>query len=201
MNGIDVSHNNGLINWELIKQNKTKIDFVFIKATEGVGYIDSSLKYNAENAVKNGFKIGYYHFATLNRLDVVQDATDEANAFLNSIKDLPKNDLPLVLDIERNTKGIIITKDKFLVWINTFFQVLNQAGKEYALYSGKYYLDVNLPDKHNLGGVKLWLAQYTIDVTLPKGWADYWVWQYNSNGTINGIKGNVDVNKTKLNIV
>ena len=105
MFGIDVSKNNGKIDWNLVKTNVPKIDFVIIKATEGVGYIDPNLKFNATEAKKAGFNISFYHFCSLNSYDVVKDSTAEANCFLAAIAGLP-NDLPLALDIERKTKGV-----------------------------------------------------------------------------------------------
>ena len=59
--GIDVSNHNGDIAWKEVKQNKT-IQFVYIKATEGKTYVDPKYKKNIQNAQKNGFKVGSYHF-------------------------------------------------------------------------------------------------------------------------------------------
>ena len=50
MNGIDVSHNNGIINWDKVVQNSTKIDFAYIKVIEGVNCMDASLRFNATEA-------------------------------------------------------------------------------------------------------------------------------------------------------
>ena len=45
--GIDVSHHQGKIEWEKVKKWKNKkLDFVYIKATEGATYIDRTYKTN-----------------------------------------------------------------------------------------------------------------------------------------------------------
>jgi hypothetical protein len=46
-------------------------------------------------------------------------------------------------------------------------------------------------------GCPLWIAAYQDhEPTLPKPWTRYAVWQYTSNGTVPGIHGNVDLNRT-----
>src|SRR6185312_5212020 len=101
MNGIDVSHNNG-INWDKVAQNPTKIDFAYIKVSEGVNCTDASFHFNATEAKRVGIKIGYYHFATLNVTDDKTDAKAEVDDFVNLLKAAPAADLPPVLDIELN---------------------------------------------------------------------------------------------------
>lgn len=197
MFGIDVSGNNGAIDWSKVAQNPTKIDFAFIKATEGVGFTDSTFLTNAKAAKDNGIKIGYYHFATLNKTDNIADAKSEADYFMSVIKKAPAADLPLILDIETNK--VMLGKAQVQDWIKTFFAEMAAGGyANTALYSYTPFLDANLPANHSLGGIKLWIAAYVnlAKPKLPNGWSNYWIWQYSSKGAITGIKGNVDLNKT-----
>ena len=60
--GIDVSRNNGVIKWSEVAKNK-RIKFVFIKATEGKGYVDPYYRRNIAEARKAGLKVGSYHFS------------------------------------------------------------------------------------------------------------------------------------------
>src|SRR3982074_2879946 len=49
IHGIDVSHHQENINWDLVQTMQVKnikIDFVFIKATEGIGSVDSHFNRN-----------------------------------------------------------------------------------------------------------------------------------------------------------
>jgi lysozyme len=201
MNGIDVSHNNGHIDWKRVASNPTKIDFAFIKSSEGVGYTDPSFLTNANEAKQNGIKTGYYHFASLNTNNSIADAKSEADYFISNLKKAPKSDLPLILDIETNK--VALNKPKVLGWINSFFSEMRSAGYDNtALYSYKPFLDANLPLNHGLGTTRLWLAAYVnlSQPKLPKGWNDYWIWQYSCKGRVDGINGNVDMNKTKASI-
>lgn len=196
MNYIDVSHNNGIIDWDKVKLNPVKIDGVFIKANEGIGSsaIDPQLINNANGAKRVGIPLSYYHFATLNSLDVVNDSVSEANLFISILKTLPLSDLPLVLDIETNKIGL--TPDKVLVWINMFFETMKKSGyTNLMLYSYTPFLNTNLPTSHNLGGYKLWVAAYSNKYAIPHGWLNANLWQYSNKGVVSGIKGDVDLTK------
>lgn len=187
---IDVSKWQGKIDW--YKVNNT-VQEVYIKATEGIGFIDPSCKENASAAAEAGLKIGYYHFASLNDKEEIQDAKLEAQYFVKILKTLPTPSLPVVLDIEENKAKL--TPDEVLNWIRAFFMELEALGfHDYMLYSYTPFLNTNLPKNHGFGGVKLWLAAYTETPKLPSGWPGYYLWQYSSEGKIEGIKGNVDLN-------
>ncbi|MBQ1970511.1 MAG: hypothetical protein II221_04880, partial [Paludibacteraceae bacterium] len=59
--GIDVSHYQGRINWEIVAHNKD-IRFVYVKATEGSGYVDDYYLRNLYGAKQAGIPVGVYHF-------------------------------------------------------------------------------------------------------------------------------------------
>lgn len=190
---IDVSKWQGKIDWKKVKQSHPEIEGVIIKASEGIGYTDPKMTNNAVEAKKQGFKIGFYHFASLNSADVVNDAKTEAKYFYTVTKSLGA-DMPYVLDIEKNISKI--PKDKVLIWIKEFFRELESLGiQDYWLYSYSPFLNENLPINHGLGNIPLWVADYSEPLVLPKGWSSCVLWQYSSKGAINGIVGNVDLNK------
>lgn len=195
MNGIDISHHNGSINWIKVINSSFKPEFVYIKCTQGIDYKDPLFLKNAKDAKASGIKIGYYHFASLNNDDVIVDASKEAKWFLSNVKIAPSFDMPLALDIEENKNKL--SKDKVLLWINTFFNFLTHEGyTDYVIYSYSPFFNENLPSNHNLGLIRLWIADYNPPLILPKGWNKAWLWQYSQTGKIQGIKGNVDLNKT-----
>ena len=81
LEGIDVSAYQGVINWQAVRRaGKT---FAFIKATEGIGYIDPQFERNWSEAQRNGLhRIAYHffydHFSAVEQVDfhhrVVRDA-------------------------------------------------------------------------------------------------------------------------------
>ena len=192
---IDVSHHNGNIDWKKVSFNTPKIEGVIIKVSQGTTIIDSKAVINAQGAVSVGLPIGYYHFATLNSTDVVTDATNEANWFITQVKKLPPPSLFIALDIELNEQKI--SPQLVLTYIKTFIAILKASGFPYKIYSGKYFLNDNLPKNHGLGNIGLWHAQYsqTLTPSIADGWSHCDLWQYSGTGTVSGIVGSVDLNK------
>lgn len=48
--------------FDLDKSDGTKYQFVFIKATQGVGYVNPRFKAQRAYAISKGLRVGYYHF-------------------------------------------------------------------------------------------------------------------------------------------
>jgi len=44
---------------------------------------------------------------------------------------------------------------------------------------------------------QLWVAHYTTDIKpiMPLGWTKYAIWQYSESGRVDGVQGNVDLNR------
>jgi lysozyme len=196
--GIDVSHNNGTIDWEKVQSANPSNSFAFIKATEGVGYVDPMCLTNA-NAVsqKTKMRFGYYHFASLNNAaDVAKDATDEANWFVQTMHTMPEASIAPVLDIERNDSKL--TQQQVQEWISAFMSQMDVLGfPKVILYSYVSFLNDNLPADHPFGSLPLWLAHYTTapSPTIPKGWTNYTLWQYSASGAVSGVSTPCDLDK------
>lgn len=197
MFGFDCSHHQGTIDWHIVAtQNSPKVDFAYIKASTGVGSADPRALFNATEAKKNGIKVGYYHYCSLNDKNEVYDATQEAAWFHKVLSKLPTSDLPVVLDIEDNNPTVHLQPGQVLNFINVFFSNLKSYGIiDHVLYSYTYFLNSHLPANHGLTGTKLWIADYTAPLILPKGWNSAWLWQYTDKGTIKGVHTPVDLNK------
>ena len=61
IHGIDLSHYQGKVFWETVGDN-TKMQYVYLKATEGGDRIDDKYEQNIELAHRYGLKVGSYHF-------------------------------------------------------------------------------------------------------------------------------------------
>lgn len=196
---IDVSKHNGVIVWSEVARHTPKVDLAIIKATEGVDFVDIKFMSNARGAKAAGLLVGYYHFASLNKSDVVSDARAEALDFIEAMKSVPKADIPPVLDLEENRSGLM--KSVIQRWVETFLHTMAANGyPEVIMYSYTPFLDGALPVNHPFGRMmKLWVAGYVraSRLKIPNGWDKYWMWQYSSTGTVRGIKGPVDLNTTK----
>jgi lysozyme len=199
--GIDLSHHN-IPNWDAIVQ--AGFSFAYIKISEGVGTQDMQAKTHAENAKKNGLKIGYYHFAhpdARNGGTVQTDAEAEAKYALGLIDGLTVPDLPLVLDLEN--ENMPLNKTDFLFWIKTFLETIESTPGSSApiIYSTKSYLESKLPSTHDLFEEhKLWIANYSqtdcAKIKCPAGCKDWAMWQYTESAVIGG-NGKTDLNIMK----
>lgn len=100
--GYDISHHNSDI------KNYPMKDFVIVKATEGVGYVDDKFEINVSAAVKSGYKvIGAYHFV---RADITANTSaDEARTFINAVEKVNKSNRVisfLAIDIEGRSLSV-----------------------------------------------------------------------------------------------
>lgn len=190
-NGIDVSYAQGLILWDLVRT-----DFAYIKCNEGINFKDKMVDTNSVGVYKAGIPFGFYHFVTLNKVDVVADAKAEAADFINTMNMLPHGPLMPVLDIEQENK-LAISPSNIELWIQVFRDEMDKAGHKIMLYSYTHWLNENLPADHDLKDLPLWIAQYTTHEKpiLPFGWKSYAVWQHSCNGQVEGITAKVDLNR------
>lgn len=188
---IDISRYQTVTDWKAVAD---AVEGVFIKATEGQGFIDPKFVAHAQAAQAAKIPKGFYHFASLNDSKTPEaDARAEARDFLKATAPFSK-ELPYVLDLETNKADL--SRELVEKWVAAFFSELEKHGvTDYVLYSYAPFLDTHLPRGHKFGNIRLWLAAYVKSPRLPRGWSSYWLWQYSSKGSIPGINGNVDVNR------
>jgi lysozyme len=194
--GIDISHHNGTINWNIVPQSQ--VNFVFCKATQGKSYKDEMLPTNMNELKRLGFIRGVYHFLTFK--DVT--ATDQVNNLLSCGIDFNQpGTLPPVLDVEwqqseslnqyiKNNRGACVKKVKdWLVGIE------NATGRQPIIYTNSNFWKDYLGNPTGFETYPLWVASYRNDEpVLPAGWNDYTFWQFTASGFVTGVNGNVDKN-------
>ena len=78
--GIDVSAYQGDIDFNLVKE--AGIDIVYIKSSEGSGFVDPYFEQNYQNAKNAGLSVGFYHYVTARS---VEEAVSQANFFAKTI--------------------------------------------------------------------------------------------------------------------
>lgn len=191
LRGIDISK------WQdSLNAGTINADFVIIKATEGVGYVDASCDKHFQRALKAGKKLGVYHFA---RPDG-NSALAEANFFVANIRGYIKKAI-LVLDWEVEPKGNVAWAKQ---WLD---EVYRQTGVRPMIYMSESVVNAYNWSSVVQGNYGLWVAKYrdnNIDVnydmtnagTPPviKWWAGYAMWQWTSSGRLDGYAGNLDCN-------
>lgn len=178
--GIDVSRYQTNIKWSKIDTNNIK--FVFIKATEGIEYLDPTFNYNWLKAKENGIIRGAYHYF-LPDLDPKYQAIN----FISNVK-LENGDLPPVIDIEE-TRGVSeeIIKSKVKIFLTTLEKTYDVKP---ILYSNKVFYNGFFSDS-TFSAYPKWIAHYNVyELTVP----NWHFWQHTDKGRVAGIDGHVDLN-------
>ena len=184
LNGIDVSHYQGNINWKAVKDYG--IDFAFIKCLQGKSRVDECFHTNMRNAIANDIPVGVYVYSKAKTID---DAVAEAK---RAIKECSQYKLtyPVVFDFESKHFEDMSLAMRGKI-IDAFCQTILSDGKYIPmLYSSRYWLMHMIPAEV-VKKYDIWLAEYTTG--KPKYTGDYKIWQYGV-GKVTGIIGDVDMN-------
>lgn len=181
MKGIDISNNNGSINFNDVKNSG--IESVYIKATEGTTFVDKYKNTFYINAKQNGLYVGFYHF-----LVSTSQPETQAQNFYNEIKSY-NSDLVPMLDVERNFNGL---NDYMYRFINKFTTLSNMEIGIYSYTSFiRNYINSQFKD------YKLWEANYNgFPWNLPNNFFNVRIGhQYSETAKVTGINGFCDINE------
>lgn len=179
LRGIDISSHQGDINLSPLP-----IDFVIVKATEGVGYVNPYCDKKVQQAIGLNKLWGFYHYGKSN------EPEKEAQYFIDNCLNYFYHGIP-ILDWEENQS---------VDWVNRFVRyVHNKTGIWCWIYAN--------PWRFNQGGVEAncgrWIASYPNVIhpdlnydpgKVPKTDGLVCAWQYASDGRIAGYNGNLDLN-------
>lgn len=185
--GIDVSDYQGDIDYSRVKN--AGIQVVYIKATEGTTIIDPYFRTNYDNAKSEGLKIGFYHFI---RARNEEEAIREAE-FFHSVISGTSPDCRLAMDFEV-FNGLSVERINQISF--AFLQKLQElTNKECVIYSDEY-------NARTVFGIELarnyplWIAEYDVNIPTSTGnWEEWIGFQYSDRGQIDGILGDVDLDK------
>jgi lysozyme len=201
MQGIDVSSNNHLINWNAVKLDN-HVQFTIAKATEGATYTDPLFKGNFAQMQHLGMPYGAYHFFRFFTSDPLPQAANFTN--IVGATNLPKGStFAPIVDVEyQDSKGltnpqVIGDRVHCAQKLKTFIdQITTNFGRTPIIYTNADFWNNVLGAPTGFEQYPLWVADYEHQTApaLPKGWAKQLIWQHLATGTISGINGNVDMN-------
>lgn len=183
--GIDVSHHQREIEWGSVAREG--FDFVFMKATEGIDWVDPRFQQNWEGADAVGLARGAYHFFRFCR-----SGAEQAEHFLATVPDGP-NMLPPVVDVEytgncgrsRNADTI---REELSAFLDAIEDALGNTAIIYADSDAYRRVISGHFDDH-----PLWIPELSDLPDLADG-RDWTFWQYSHKGSVDGISGDVDMN-------
>ena len=188
--GIDVSKHQGAIDWAELKKNQ-KIQFVYIKATEGSNYIDPRYKQNIASARKNGFKVGSYHYFT-----DLSGARTQFQNFINTVK-REEQDLIPVIDVEKRDRW---TPQQLRDSVKVFADLLEDYyGCKPIIYTFETFFNRNLGKAFEK--YPIFIAKYPKGQEQPNINGIKWIlWQFSESGKFKGVKDNlVDMSRFNKN--
>lgn len=185
--GIDVSEWQGEIDFSRVKNSGVQV--VYIRSSLGSDYTDPYFRRNYDGAKAQGLKVGFYHYVTAR---TVEQARQEAYFFAATVAGT-QPDCRLAMDFEYFS-GLSTSQINEIAW--AFLQELGRlTGKELVVYSDAYNARAVF-DQRLAGAYPLWVAQYGADTPDDNGKWQSWVgFQYASTGRVDGISGNVDLDR------
>ena len=192
--GIDVSHYQGEIDWETVKNSG--VTFAILKIGEywtnskRIVY-DQFFEKNYQACKRLGIAVGgYFYSYAFNR----DEGNEEADICLSLIKN-KIFELPIFIDVEDKAIKNAVANGKTDVANVTdaslaFCEKIVSAGHQAGVYASRdffyNYFNIPLIEKY-----WIWVAHYTSNQTNYTG--KYNFWQATSEGSVPGINGNVDI--------
>ncbi|MCR5087130.1 MAG: glycoside hydrolase family 25 protein [Lachnospiraceae bacterium] len=190
--GVDVSKHKGSIDWKKVKESG--IEFAIIRVGfrgpgEGTLEPDEYAKANVEGALANGLDVGVYFYS---QAITEAEAIAEADYVLNFVKDYNIN-WPIVFDTEyyerEGARGNTTNREQRTAVAKVFLDRIRDAGYQAMLYSSTRWSILNV-NRDELADYPFWFAYYGDKPTYR---FDFNIWQYTSEGTVPGIKGDCDL--------
>ncbi len=192
--GVDLSEYQGTVDFEKVKEQG--FEFVILRiggryySQEGGLYMDSNF-FDYYTAAKDaGLRVGGYFFS---QAATAEEAVEEANYVLSQLGNT-KLDYPIAFDWEiiegDSARTDVVTGETLTQCAIAFCDTIKNAGYESIIYSNTslmYYMyDLEL-----LKDYDFWIADYE---NHPSMYYHFTMWQYDIEGQVDGIEGNVDMN-------
>ena len=186
--GPDLSVHNGAVNMAGVKQS----GHCFVLLREGYGDVlsypyqkDSRFESNYSNAKNAGLSVGVYHYMYAT---TTAGARREAQGFINNLKG-KSFDMPIALDIEERSQYNLPNSTVESI-VKAFMDVCEGAGYYCLLYSYESFLTAKMSAAFR-SKYDVWCANISCQPSIAYG-----IHQYSFTGTVSGISGRVDLNRT-----
>lgn len=191
--GLDISKTQGFIDYN--KLVKAGVDFVMLRVgARGYGtgqlILDEYYVNNIKGATDTSLHVGLYFSS---QAKTKEEAVEEANMVIGQIGEY-KIDYPIVFEMNTilndTSRTNELTKDERTEIAVAFLDTIKAAGYIPMIRGDKEWLLTKV-DLSELTSYDIWLSQ---EGDLPDYPYQFSMWQYNKNGTVDGISGNVSFN-------
>lgn len=184
--GIDVSTHQGVIDWNKVKADG--VQFAILRCGYGMDQEDqddAQFKKNISECKRLGIPFGVYLYSYANTLEKASSEADHVLRLVNSYKP----DLGIWYDVEDKIQSNL-EPELLTNIINTFCKKIKNKGYSVGIYSNTHWL-TNKINSSITNQYPVWVAQYYETCEYA---GKYVLWQYTSNGAVNGITSKVDYN-------
>lgn len=192
-NGIDVSRYQGDINWPGVAASGKQFAIVRVGSSNSNGiYVDPYFLKNINGAKAAGLKVGAYYYTYAKTRAAV---ALELETYLAALEGL-QLEYPVFVDVEASSlQGVgAATLTGLVIYA---MDILDQRGWYPGWYSYTNFI-ANYLEPSRLRAYPFWIADYRGYVGYN---GSYDMWQYSSQGTVNGISGAVDLNYSYRNFL
>lgn len=193
--GVDISKHTGKVNFSSLKA--AGVDYVMIRLgsrgySTGQITLDENFKENIEGAIEAQLDVGIYFYSqAISQDEAVQEANFVAQnlePYRAHIKYPVAFNMGFVSNDKSRIEGLS-REDKTAVSIG-FLDAVRASGYVPMVYGDKEWL-LKEVDLTKLQDYDVWLSQ---EEEIPDYPYRYAMWQYNTDGVLNGIDGGADLN-------
>ena len=194
--GIDVSYHQGDIDWNKVAADG--IDFAILRVgyrgyESGLLNLDQKFHSYIKGALNAGLDVGVYFYS---QAVSAEEAIEEANFVMEQIHGYDVK-FPVVFDWEITESETSRTNNIAVHTVTecaaAFCDTISDGGYVPMLYGSRKFALMKL-DMSRLGNVDFWFAEYKDGHNEPSYPYDFQIWQYASDGKVNGVNGDVDLN-------
>ena len=196
--GIDVSKYQSSINWQKVKN--AGINFVIIRCGyrgygSGVLVQDPMFASHITGAKAAGLRVGIYFFS---QAITEAEAVEEASMAVKLANQYGIN-MPIAIDSEyanggRGRADGLSKSDRTRITV-AFCNTVANAGYKPMVYASKNWFSEHLDVSQFPSSYRIWVAHYATTCGYT---GRYDIWQNTSKGSVDGVRGNVDMNISSI---
>ena len=187
--GIDVSHHNGTVNWQAVKDSG--IDFAIIRCGYGddlTSQDDAQWERNVSECERLGIPYGVYLYSYATS---EEQARNEARHALRLLEGHSPS-LPVFIDYEE-PRNLVGGTELLGDMAQIFCDAIQQAGYAAGVYGSlNWWNNYFTASEFSNESWYRWVAHWGSSSCGYNG--RYEMWQYTSDGSVSGISGRVDMN-------
>lgn len=197
--GIDISDNQGIIQWDKVKAEG--IDFAILRSVRRSGKPDNRFAANLAGCQAKEIPVSVYKYTYA---QTEAQACTEASQVTELLQKYGLAGTMVWWDVEDRGTLQQLGKNKLTALIQVAQEVIETAGFRFGIYTGLYVYREQWFDFAAFD-CPFWVARYPHDRPMvladqpsekyrPDVGREIWGWQYSSNGRVTGIEGAVDLN-------